>query len=148
MQDQLLNGLNVCLASLLKQCCWPPPLANDPHARPNPNKRPRPASASAEGFADLPSPEGQSEAPLEDLQTPGAKGRGEWGGFDGAGPAVSLAPHYCMVGGGGTRGGSLWQGARCALHNHLQPVLHFEDRIVVSPLLMTANRTLQYLSVT
>ena len=107
MQDQLLCGLNTCLASLLRQCCWPPPLANDPHARPNPNKRPRPASASAEGFTDLPSPEGQSEAPLEDLQTPGAEGRGEWGGFDGAGPAVSLAPHSCMVVRVGTRGGEL-----------------------------------------
>lgn len=106
MQDQLLNGLNACLASLLKQCCWPPPLANDPNARPKHNKRPRPASASTEGFTDLPSPEGQSEAPLEDLQTPGAEGQGEWGGFDGAGPAVSLPPCSCMVVGAEMKGGS------------------------------------------
>ena len=131
LQDQLLNGLNACLANLLKQCGWPPPLANDPNARPNPNKRPRPASASAEGFIDLPSPEGRSDMPLEDLQAPGAEGQGQWSGFDGAGPAVSSAPHFCLVVGAGKEGGGIeggggrsGKGPAHALLNGLYAVLH------------------------
>lgn len=85
MQDELLNGLNECLTTLLKLCYWPPPLANDPNAKLNPNKRPRP---STEGLPGVSSADGHSEAPLEDLNCPGRGGQGEWGGFDGAGPAV------------------------------------------------------------
>ena len=82
MQDQLLNGLNSCLAALLKKCSWPPGLASDPQAKRNPHKRSR-ANADA--------PEGQSEAPLEDLQSPEMQpdDQGSWDGFDAAGPVVS-----------------------------------------------------------
>ena len=84
VQDQLLNGLNSCLAALLKKCSWPPALASNPQAKRNPHKRSR-ANADA--------PEGQSEAPLEDLQSPDMQqaGQGSWDGFDGAGPVVN--PH-------------------------------------------------------
>ena len=86
MQDQLLNGLNICLSSLLAKCCWPPPLASDPHAKHKPHKRPR-------ADADADAPEGQSEAPLEDLQSPGSASaeQGTWDGFDAAGPVVRFA---------------------------------------------------------
>ncbi len=83
MQDQLLNGLNICLSSLLAKCSWPLPLASDPHAKRKPHKRSR-------ADADADAPEGQSEAPLEDLQSPGSAsaGQGTWDGFDAAGPVV------------------------------------------------------------
>ena len=85
MQDQLLNGLNMCLSSLLAKCCWPPPLASDPHAKRRPHKRSR-----ADADADADAPEGQSEAPLEDLQSsgPASAGHGAWDGFEAAGPVV------------------------------------------------------------
>ena len=85
MQDQLLNGLNICLSSLLTKCSWPPPLASDPHAKRKPHKRSR-----AEADADVDAPEGQPEAALEDLQSPGpaSAAQGTWDGFDAAGPVV------------------------------------------------------------
>ncbi|KAL3137392.1 hypothetical protein ABBQ32_006915 [Trebouxia sp. C0010 RCD-2024] len=92
-QDELLNGLNECLTTLLKLCYWPPPLANDPNAKLNPNKRPRP---STEGLPGVSSADGHSEAPLEDLNCPGRGGQGEWGGFDGAGPAVLEGLQQCV----------------------------------------------------
>ncbi len=90
MQDQLLNGLNICMSSLLAKCCWPPPLASDPRAKRKPHKRSR---VDADADADADASEGQSEAPLEDLQSPGSAsaGQGTWDGFDAAGPVVRSA---------------------------------------------------------
>ena len=84
--------------------------------------------------------------PLEDLQAPGAEGQGEWSGFNGAGPAVSLAPHSCMVVGAGTGGGGGAAVGMGACRHYIITCLLCVDksRILVSPLLAYAHANLQF----